>query len=138
MVAFVILAIELVRFVIVEVTRFANVAESPFVVVVAEMEAPSVTDKVPLTVALFATVKLVDDTAPCTLSIFELNVSDDEPPKVPLLLSCIWLDEPPGVPPPTPPDDMPREDVATRSYVPELFPSNTFPYVGAVDVPVPP
>ena len=31
---------------------------------------------------------------------------------------------------------MPSDDVATRSYVPDEFPSNTFPYVGELDVPL--
>lgn len=47
----------------------------------------------------------------------------------------------PTVPVAEPPDEpptIPRELVARRSYPPLLFPTNNFPYVGAVDVPVPP
>ena len=42
----------------------------------------------------------------------------------------------PHVPPPPP--VIPRDDVAVRSYPPAALPTSTFPYVGAVEVPVPP
>ena len=33
---------------------------------------------------------------------------------------------------------IPSDDVATRSYPPAALPSRSWPYAGAVDVPVPP
>ena len=33
---------------------------------------------------------------------------------------------------------MPRDEVARRSYPPSALPTSNFPYVGAVEVPVPP
>ncbi len=36
------------------------------------------------------------------------------------------------------PELMPKDDVATKSYPPTAFPKRSWPYVGAVEVPVPP
>lgn len=49
----------------------------------------------------------------------------------------VWLESVPVMEPHTP-ELMPSEDVETRSYAPFALPRRILPYVGAVEVPVPP